>query len=454
MQRTEINRTRLLEEPVGGTLMRLAVPMIFGILSMVVYNLADTFFVGRLGKEQLAVLSFTFPVVLTVSSLAQGIGMGASAVVSRAIGSKDYQRVRRLASDSLSLGLLVVSIGAVAGLFTIRPLFSLLGAGGVVLEYIEQYMRVWYIGMLFVVVPMVGNNIIRATGDSRTPGIIMVIGAAANLTLDPLLIFGPGPFPALGIQGAAAATLIGRGATFLIAMFVLAVREKLLAYNMPRPGEIWESWREILHIGVPNAATKMIIPLGNGFITRVVASYGAAAVAGYGVGVRVEFFSLAALNALSSVVGPFIGQNLGAGRFQRVEAGFATSGRFSLYVGGGLFLIYLILAGKIATLFNPDTQVVATASLYLRIVSFAYAAQGFYLVASAGLNVMKRPLQAAGLSLLEMFVLSVPLALLGSHLFGTAGVFTAVAFSYTATGLAALLLVRRVLKRYTAKAPC
>ncbi len=446
MKKTETNRTRLLEEPVGSTLMRLAIPMIFGILSMVVYNLADTFFVGRLGKEQLAALSFTFPVVLTVNSLAQGIGMGASAVVSRAIGSKDYQRVRRLASDSLSLGILVVSIGAVAGLFTIRPLFSLLGARGVLLDYIEQYMRIWYIGMLFVVVPMVGNNIIRATGDSRTPGIIMVIGAAVNLTLDPLLIFGLGPFPALGIQGAAAATLIGRGSTFLISMYVLAVREKLLAYNIPRPAEVWESWREILHIGIPNAATKMIIPLGNGFITRVVASYGAAVVAGYGVGVRVEFFSLAALNALSSVVGPFIGQNLGAGRLQRVKAGFATSGRFSLYVGGGLFLVYLILAGKIAALFNADPQVIATASLYLRIVSFAYAAQGFYMVASAGLNVMKRPLLAAGLSLLEMFVLSVPLALLGSYLFGTAGVFTAVAFSYTATGLASLLIVRRVLK--------
>ncbi|MCF7915986.1 MAG: MATE family efflux transporter [Spirochaetaceae bacterium] len=445
MKNTQINRTRLLEAPVARTLLQMALPMVFGILSMVVFNLADTFFVGRLGKQQLAALSFTFPVVLTISSLAQGIGMGASAVVSRAIGSENYQRVRRLATDSLILGLLVVGLGAAVGLLTIRPLFGLLGAKGVVLDYIGEYMGVWYYGMIFVVVPMVGNNIIRATGDAKTPGMVMVLGAAANLILDPLIIFGIGPFPALGIRGAALATLFGRGLTFLIAMYVLVVREKLLAYNLPKPSEVWRSWKEILHIGIPNAATKMIIPLGNGFITRVVASYGAAAVAGYGVASRMEFFSLAALNALSSVVGPFIGQNLGAGKLHRVKAGFTTSGHFSLYVGGFLFLVYLVLAGRIAAIFNTDPKVVATAALYMRIVSFAYAAQGFYLVVSAGLNVMKRPLQAAGLSVLEMFGLSVPLALLGSYLFGTVGVFVAIAFSYTVTGLVALWTIRRQL---------
>ena len=445
MKNTQINRTRLLKAPVARTLLRMALPMVFGILSMVVYNLADTFFVGRLGKEQLAALSFTFPVVLFISSLAQGIGMGSSAVISRAIGGQNYQRLRRLASDSLTLGILVVGIGALAGLLTIRPLFSLLGAEGVILDYISEYMSIWYIGMLFVVVPMVGNNLIRATGDTKTPGMIMVLGAGANLILDPLLIFGLGPFTAFGIRGAAMATLLGRGLTFFISMYVLVFRERLLTSRLPTPAELWESWREILHIGIPNAATKMIIPLGNGFITRVIASYGAAAVAGYGVASRVEFFSLAALNALSAVIGPFIGQNLGAGKLERVKAGFTTSGHFSLYVGGFLFFVYLAFAGKIAAIFNADPQVISTTALYLRIVSIAYAAQGFYLVVSSGLNVMKRPLKAAGLSVLEMFGFSVPLALLGSYLFGTVGVFAAIAFSYSATGLIALWTIRREL---------
>ena len=140
---------------------------------------------------------------------------------------------------------------------------------------------------------------------------------------------------------------------------------------------------------------------------------------GYGVASRVEFFSLAALNALSAVIGPFIGQNLGAGQLERVKAGFKVSGHFSLYVGGFLFFVYLAFAGKIAAIFNADPQVIGTTALYLVV--------------------------SAGLSVLEMFGFSVPLALLGSYLFGTVGVFTAIAFSYTATGLAALWTIRREL---------
>lgn len=448
MSKTEENRIKLTEGPIGKTLFFLAVPMIFGILSMVAFNLADTFFVGNLGKEQLAALSFTFPVVLFVNSFALGIGMGTSAVISRAIGSENYGKVQRLVFDSLLLGLIVVGIGAAAGLLTIRPLFGLLGAEGIVLDYIEEYMGIWYIGMVFVVVPMVGNNIIRATGDSKVPGLLMVIGALANFSLDPVLIFGLGPFPALGIRGAAMATLIGRGITFLIMMGVLIFREKLLVLRVPRPAEVWASWKEILYIAIPNTVTKMIVPLGNGFITRVVASYGAAAVAGYGVATRVEFFSLAAINALASVIGPFIGQNLGAGKMERVEGGFAVSRRFSLYLGGGIFVLYMIFAGNIAAIFNEDPKVIATAALYIRIVSFAYAAQGWYLVITAGLNVLRRPFHAASLSLLEMFGLSAPLALLGSHLFGPVGIFGAIAFSYTATGVTALVVLKRVLKAY------
>ena len=140
----------MLEAPVAKTLAELTVPMIFGMLSMVLYNMADTYFVGQLGKEQLAATSFTFPVVMTINSLSLGIGMGAAAAISRAIGSRDTQRVRRLATDSLVLGLLIITCGVVLGLLTLEPLFSLLGAHGQILKYTGEYMRIWYLGMIFV----------------------------------------------------------------------------------------------------------------------------------------------------------------------------------------------------------------------------------------------------------------------------------------------------------------
>jgi putative MATE family efflux protein len=330
----------------------------------------------------------------------------------------------------------------------LEPLFYMLGARGVVLDYIGDYMRIWYVGMIFVAVPMIGNSIIRATGDTKTPGLIMVLGAVANFALDPILIFGLGPIPALGIRGAALATLIGRGSTFVISMYVLIRRERLLSAEIPRLHEVWLSWREILHVAVPNAGARIIIPLGQGVMIRIIATYGVAAVAGYGVATRVEFFSLAAINALSSVIGPFVGQNIGAGKLDRVRTGFAVGRRFSVVVGLSLFVAYLFLADEIARLFNEDPTVVSVAALYIRIVAGAFAAQGFYLVVNSGLNVLKRPLHATGLSLLELFGLAIPLALLGSLVFGVTGVFVAVAMSYLITGGVAWIIINRVLAQY------
>ncbi len=449
-RRARSDRAELTEGAIGPLLVRLTIPMVFGVLSMVLYNLVDAFFVGRLGREQLAALSFTFPVVLVIGSLSLGIGMGTAAVVSRAIGAGDRERVRRLATDSLVLGLLIVGAFVVLGLATIDPLFRLLGATDLTLPYIREYMRVWYPGMVFVVVPMIGNNSIRATGDTKTPGLIMMLGATVNAVLDPLLIFGLGPFPAFGIAGAAAATLIGRSITFTVALYVLAVRERLLLFSLPPLRDVLASWRAILYLGLPNAASRMIIPLGAGVVTRIVSGYGPSAVAGYGVATRIEFFALAIVNALSAVIGPFIGQNIGAKRIDRVKEGFRKAEWISFFVGAFFFVLFLLLADPIARLFNGNPEVYRVTARYLRIVSAAYGLQGLYVIVVVGLNVLRQPFEAVSLSFLEMFLLTVPLALLGSHFFGVTGVFTGILVSYSVTGLTARWMLRRRIARQVA----
>ncbi|MBU8914270.1 MAG: MATE family efflux transporter [Spirochaetales bacterium] len=438
-------RAQLTEGNVPRMLIRLTIPMIFGVLSMVLYNLVDTLFVGRLGTDQLAALSFTFPVVLVISSLALGIGIGASAAVSRAIGAGDHDRVRRLATDSLVLALLIVGAFATAGVLTIDPLFRLLGANERVLPYIREYMTIWYPGMVFVVFPMVGNHAIRATGDTRTPGIVMMIGALANAVLDPLLIFGIGPFPALGIRGAAAATLLGRSITFVVAIYVLAVREGLLDFRRPKITAVLSSWKEVLYVGIPAAATRMIVPIGAGIVTRILSEYGPEAVAGYGVATRVEFFGLAIIRALAAVMAPFIGQNLGAGKIGRIREGYRTAQRMSVIVGGSFFVLLFFLAGPIARLFTEAPDVVRTTIRYLRIVPVAYALQGIYMISAPGLNVLHKPLIAAGLGAMEMIALIAPLALLGSWLFGVTGIFAGIAVSYAITGLLSRTAFHRTL---------
>ncbi len=438
---------KLIKGPIGKTLIELTVPMTFGLLGMVMFNLVDTFFVGKLGTVELAALSFTFPVVLVITSLALGIGFGASVVISRAIGEGDHFKVQRLTTDALLFSLLFVLIFVMIGIFTIKPLFSLLGASGQVLINIQKYMSIWYIGMPFVVVPMVGNNAIRATGDTKTPSLIMLVAVAINIVFDPLLIFGLGPFPKLGITGAALATVFGRLTTFTVASWVLIKREKMVTFQKTKLEKIFSSWKEILYIGLPVAGSRIVIPIAMGILTRLISKYGASAVAGFGVCTRIEFFALTIIRALSISFGPFMGQNIGAGNYYRVKRSSFISQRFSIFWGLGLFIIFLLWSKPIARIFNDDPKVIEVIMLYLSIVPISYGLQGIYLLSNTAFNVLKKPILAAGITILEMFVLYVPLAFLGSYLWEIKGIFYAIAFSYLVAGMLSIFTLRFYLKK-------
>lgn len=418
--------------------------MVFGVIGIQAFNLVDTFFVGKLGVRELAAMSFTFPVVFTIAGLSLGLGLGASAVISRAIGEGDWHRVRRLTTDSLTLSVLIVALFVVVGLLTIDPVFRLLGATDDLLPLIRQYMRVWYPGMLFVVVPMVGNNAIRATGDTKTPSLIMVIAALANGGLDPLFIFGIGPFPRLELAGAALATVIGRSITFTVALWVLGRRDRMLTREFPGFAAAWKSWRGILYIGLPSALTNVVVPLGIGFVTRIVSGYGAAAVAGFGVASRVETFGLTVVMALRTVVAPFVGQNWGARKFERLARGVHLSHVFAMAWGALMLVVLGAFARPIAAVFNATPEVVATTALYLWIVPLSYGLRGVHFGATAALSVLRRPVDAALLTILQFFGLYVPLALFGSSLLGLKGVFGAASVAHLVSGALAWFWLRRI----------
>ena len=189
-----------------------------------------------------------------------------------------------------------------------------------------------------MIIPMVGNSAIRATGDTKTPSLIMFISALVNTVLDPLLIFGIGPFPAWGLEGAAAATVFARAISLSISFFILYKREKMIIFKPPVFQEWYDSWKKILYIGLPAAGTNLIIPVSMGIITRFVSGFGVEAVAALGVATRVESFSLTVIMALSSVIIPFVGQNFGAGKIDRIRKAVRLSQNFSFFWGIFLFL--------------------------------------------------------------------------------------------------------------------
>jgi len=440
-------RGKLLTGAVGPTLLRLTGPMALGLVSIILFNVIDTFWVAQLGGAELAAMSFTFPVIVVVMSVAMGIGVGVTSVISRAIGEGDDRAVRRLATDGLILANVAVVAVAFGGLATVDPLFRLLGAGDELRPMIREYMQLWYLGVGFVVIPMVGNSAIRATGDTRTPGLVMVVAGLANAVLDPFLIFGIGPFPRLELEGAALATVLSFVITFAAAIWVLARRERMLDLSVPRPRETWASWKRILYVGVPSAATSMLIPLATGILTRLVAGYGPSAVAAYGVGTRIDALGMIGVTAMASAITPLVGQNFGAGRCDRVRGAIRFAILFSLGYGVVLALGLWALAEPVARLFSDEEPVVALIVRYLRLVPVSYGLYGWILLVNAVFNAVNRPLRSTLLIVLRLFVVAVPLALVGSALLGVPGIFAAVAVGNASVGLVAVFLVRRFVTR-------
>ncbi|MEM6837366.1 MAG: MATE family efflux transporter [Cyanobacteria bacterium P01_C01_bin.120] len=442
---------KLTEGAVGPQLVRLTLPMIWGLFALIAFNLVDTYFVGQLGTAQLAAMSFTFPVVLTLGNLAFGLGVGTTSVIARAIGEGDMRRVQRFTTNSLTLALSAVVLFASVGLFTIDPLFRMLGAGPDILPFIREYMRIWYFGIVFLVVPMVGNSAIRAAGNTLTPSIIMTVAAGTNIILDPLLINGALGFPRLELQGAAIATVIARAVSLVAALLVLRFKEKLLSSQLPTLQETLWCWRDILAVGLPAAAASMITPISIGVITSFLAFHGAAAVAAFGLASRVESLALIAMLALAASMGPFVGQNWGAQEIERVRQALSYSYRFCF--GWGILMAVILALGArfVAAIFNPDPRVIAIAAQYLWLVPISYGAAGMMQVTNSAFNAMGKPVPSIIITATHMLGCYIPLAYLGGRIAGPLGIFVAATVANLTVGFGAFFWSRRTCLRQKIK---
>ena len=436
----------LTEGNIKKQLYTLTWPMLFGMMGMVIFNLVDTYFVGKLGVKQLAAMSFSFPIVMFINSLSQGIGIGTSSLVSRNIISESRNNVKLMASRSILLGVIVVAVFVTLGLNTMRPVFSSLGAGEDILDYVIDYMGVWYFGVPFVVIPMIGNNIVRATGDTFLPGMLMVTSAVANVILDPILIFGWGPVPALGIRGAALATVIGRSIGLVFILVVLIRREKLLTLKFGKIREILKTWKNVLYIAGPAAIGMLITPISIGFITKIIAGFGKEAVAAFGVASRVEMFALMVLVSLGSVLIIFIGQNVSKNKFARIFQSLNYSMKFSISWGILVFALFVFFGKHIASVFTDDALVIDVAQKYFYIVGSSYGFQGLLMLSSSSFNGINKPYPSAIFSIIRMVVLYAPLAWIGSKILGISGVFWAGFTANIVVGILSFRYLRKTVK--------
>ena len=434
---------KLTQGPVGKHLVNMTLPMLIGITTMMGQAFIDTYFLGMVGDEALAAYSFGFPILMIVTSVAIGLGAGTSSVVARAIGAENTERARRLVTDSLILSFVVIGTISIVGIFTIDPLFRLLGVPEDMLPTMRVFMTILYGGVPFVVVGMVGMASMRATGDTVLPGKLMIGGAILNVVIDPLLIFGLGPFPEMGLYGAATAGLTARFTVFVVTVYFLRYRLDMISFDIPDREELLSSWRDILHVGVPAAATNVIVPVGTALITAMIARYGPEAVAGFGVASRIESMVLVIYYAMSSIIGPFVGQNLAAGKGDRIQQSLRLCAVFCVLSGLAMAALLALGSGFLPGLFSDNPAVTDVTRLFLWIAPIGYGAYGIVMVVNAAFNGLGNPMPGVVISVTRIVALYVPLAFLGKALYGIPGIFGAYAIANIGSGALGYVWAKR-----------
>ncbi len=441
------SKVDLTQGPVFPAILKMTLPMMVGMVGMVAFNLVDTYFVGQLGTEALAAMGFTLPVVMMQGAISMGLGVGASAVISRAIGRNDSEQVKRLTTDALILSFLIVIVFVVFGLLTIDPLFSALGASKANLVLIKKYMHIWYFGVACVVIPMVGNNAIRAAGNTVIPSIVMLTAIFLNVVLDPLLIFGYGPFPRLELEGAAIATVIARSVTLVVSLLFLHFKFNMLTFKFEGINKTIDSWMKVIFIGVPAAFTQVLIPLSMGFITKLISAEGNSAVAAFGVCSRLEMFVLSPLISLGAVITPFTGQNFGAGKIDRIKTGLKYSSIFSLILGVCIWVLFYFYGELFGSFFNDSKEVSVIVGLYFLYVAVSYGFHGLSMLIASIFNALNKPFAALAVNFIKLIVLLIPLCYWGEHHLGLKGVFLGITISYALSGIGAWFFIQHFLKK-------
>jgi putative MATE family efflux protein len=422
MQQKSTQKPDLLTSPIVPTLRKMTIPMVFGMITLMLFNLVDTFFVSMLGTQELAAISFTFPVTFTVISLAIGLSIGTSAVIAKALGANDLNEARFDGAVALVVSAALVVLLSFIGYLLITPIFTKLGAKPHLLLHIHDYMAVWFMGSVLLITPMIGNAVLRASGDTKTPSIIMGGSGVINAILDPIFIFGFGPVPAFGIKGAAIASVIAWSFAVGYILYLLAVKRQLISFTKCQQS-FASAARKMLKIGIPAAGANMLTPIAMAVMTAIVARYGEASVAAFGVGSRIESIASLVVLALSMTLPPFVSQNFGANKYDRVESAYLAAIKFVLAWQFAVYLLLVLLSGWVSHIFAKEEAVASVIQLFIYIMPLGYGLQGIIILTNSSFNALHKPMNALVLSVVRLFVFYVPFAYVGSLIGGLNGLF-------------------------------
>ena len=441
------SEAKLTSGPPSSAIVSMMAPMIIGLLVIIGNGLVDAYFIGQLGYAQLAAVSYAFPVWFILGGIVMGLGIGTSSVASRAIGAGNKNIVREIATHAMILSIVVGVFVITAGLLSIEQIFSLLGANEETMPYVKEYMEIYYWGGIFMAVPMIGNAVLRASGDAKTPSVLMASSAIINAVLDPILIFGWFGLPAMGVRGAALASVLANVVFLIASLIILIFRDDLIQFRNHSFKSIIESWKKILHVGLPAIASNLIAPLSTAFVTALISSYGQAAVAAYGLAGRLEAFIIVILMSLGGAMSPYVGQNFGAKRFDRLNSGFKFAAQFTLFYSVFCIVFLYMSAEFFLGFFTSDPEVIRIAKIQLIYCPWGYGFLGLAAICNCSFNAFGKPMPAMTISISRTLIVYVPMAYLFASLFGIRGIFIAQVLANILAGMVAVIWYRLIFRQ-------
>ncbi len=433
------------EGSIERALVLLAVPMVLETLLESLFAVVDIFFVAHLGADAIATVGLTESMMSLIYAVAIGLGIGAAAVVARRIGEHDPSRASHAGGQAILLGVLVSLPISLVGLTFAPDLLGLLGGSSGVRSAGSGYTRVLLGGNAAVLLLFLINAVFRGAGDAAIAMRSLWLASACNMILGPLFIFGVGPFPRLGVTGAAVGTTIGRsiGVLYQIRQLArrkgrIAIRRRRFPARRARPASLVRlSGSGVLQILIGTASWLALV--------RVLAGFGSDVLAGYTIGIRVVVFALLPSWGLSNAAATLVGQNLGAKQPERAERSVWMAAYYNMWVLGAIGLLFVIFAPGIIALFTRDPAIVPSGVGCLRILSAGFVFYAYGMVVSNAFNGAGDTWTPTWLNLVCFWLLEVPLAWALSRLpgLGPDGVFLAIAVAFTTLALSSSLIFRR-----------
>ena len=398
------------------TLLQMGMPVAIGMLMTFLFQLVDSYFIGQLGAKELAVISFSFPVYLLLLGFFMGAASGVATAIGKAIGENNSEKAKILSSMAHLAFICFTILLGILGIYTITPVFTILGASSTQISLVANYMLPLYSGMFLLVGGLVGNSVLLAKSLTKRATIIMGIGGVVNLLLDYLFIFGyGGVIPRMELAGAAWATVISWFVIFVLMIFTVW-RQDLFSAKLLLP-KYWQLGylQEIVQLSSPAILSQVMTPLSVAVITRLLANFGGEYVAAYGVVSRIESLGLTGILSLSVIITPLGAQYFGGHRQDKLDAMVALAGRMTVYWGIGFYLCILVFSQQIIAIFTDDLGVIAQGQIYLRFVGISYPLFGLFLITGSFLNGVYQASRSLQLTLLKNLLCTVPFAILAAQ---------------------------------------